>query len=191
MPSDKQLLQYYINNINFKNYVDEREHWNENLFTFWECFELYEKKIKKLKPKKEREIKFCWITLQNFNQRMEDIDKFILFTKKIEYLYHEGYWILEKGKSDPPNLHLHLLVKIINPKKHKQQLGIAWNNIFNNNILEKDFYKLCQHRDCKGMPSYENWCQEKLDYMNNDLKGDHANSDDLGIKGQWGAVDSV
>lgn len=192
LPEDIERYRHYLDSPHFQEWwgdlgLDD----NESIYGIIPFYEKYcKKQVQAMKVvDKEREIKYCWITLQNFKQRICDIDKFILFAKKIEYLYHDGYWVLESGKADPPNIHFHCLVKIINPKKHKQQLGIAWENIFGNNILEKDFYKLTQHRNCKGMPKYEDWCKEKLTYMNNVEKGDHANLVDLGISGRWGAGD--
>lgn len=142
--------------------------------------------IKKNKPKPERNIKFCFITIQDFQRRLHDLDKLQQFIKNIDYLYHEGSWIIEAGKSDPPNVHLHFLVKIINPKKHKSKLNIEWKKLFNTDLYDKDFYKLTQHRDTKGMPKYEQWCQEKLDYFDNSTKGTHSNSIDLNLKGSFG-----
>ena len=139
------MEEYYNNNDKFIDYCKNKMIKNEDFYTCIECFELFEKKEKKKKIKPERIIKYCFITLQNFKQRIEDIEKFELFCKKIDYLYHSGFWCIEQGKT--VNTHLHLLVLIRNPKKHKQQLGIAWAKIFENNILEKDFYKLTQHRD--------------------------------------------
>lgn len=184
---NKSYYLYYLKNDDFINYVlSKKELSDENIYTCIECFELYLKKQKKIKPKVERNIKYCFITLQNFQQRLSDLDKFQLFIQKIDYLYHEGHWIVEAGKADPPNVHIHMLVKIINPRKHKNMLGIHWGKIFDNNILIKDFYKLKQHRDVKGMPDYPEWCQEKIDYFKNENKGSHENSIDLNLSGVFG-----
>lgn len=70
-----------------------------------------------------------------------------------------------------------MMVKIIDPKKHKNKLNIEWNKLFGNNITDKDFYKLSQWRKSKVMPSYEQWCMEKLDYFKDETKGSHGNKD--------------
>lgn len=178
---DKVMLQYYFTNKDFKNYVDEREHWNENLITYWQGFKIFEKK----KVKKDRVIKFCWITIQDFQRRMEDIEKLQHFMSKINYLYEDGHWVIESGKTGK-NVHIHMLVKIINEKKHKQMLCIEWGKLFNSNLRDKDYYKLKQHRDVKGMPSYKQWVDEKLEYMSNDNKGTHMNSIELNLAGGFG-----
>jgi hypothetical protein len=179
----------------FPNYV-----WNDHFINWWtnlgfddseqiECVMYYydrhlKKELKMLKNvKKERIINYCFITLQNFICRKKDIDKMLLFLKKIDYLYESGEWIIESGKSE--NIHIHLLVKIINPKKHKNKLNIEWNKLFNNNITDKDFYKLTQWRNSKGMPSYEQWIIEKLDYFKDETKGSHGNKEDLGLQGSF------
>ena len=180
---DKAILRYYFQNKDFKNYVDERESWNESLLTYWQAFKIFEKK----KPKKDRVIKFCWITLQDFSRRMEDKEKLLQFINKIGYLYDDGHWIIEAGKCvEKPNLHIHMLVKIINEKKHKQQLCIEWSKLFDTNLRDKDYYKLKQHRDVKGMPAYDLWCAEKMEYFQNDKKGNHSNFIDLDLKGGFG-----
>ena len=149
---------------------------------YWKFCEKEKKKI--LKDSKERVAQYCFLTLQNFLCKPKDVDKMLMFIKKIEYLYEHGYWIIETGKSD--NLHIHMLVKIIDPKRHKRKLNIEWNKIFGNNITDKDFYKLTQWRESKLMPSYEAWVNEKLDYFDNTKKGSHQNCEDLGLNGQFG-----
>lgn len=183
---DKEILRYYFNNKDFKKFVDEREHWMENLITYWQAYKIYEKK----KIKKDRVIKFCWITIQDFQRRIGDIDKLLTFINKIGYLYESGHWIIEAGKCkdiNKSNIHIHMLVKIINEKNHKKQLCIEWSRLFDTNLRDKDYYKLKQHRDCKGMPSYKQWCDEKLSYFNNDEKVDgHSNCFDLNLRGEFG-----
>ena len=146
----------------------------------------YDKYCKKeIKKSKERIANYCFITLQNFLCRKKDIDKMLLFIKHIGYLYESGAWTIETGKTE--NIHIHLLVKIIDPKKHKNKLNIEWNKIFDNNITDKDFYKLTQWRESKLMPSYGQWVNEKLMYFDNTTKnGNHANAEDLGLRGEFG-----
>lgn len=184
LPEDYEFYKHYIESKHFLEWwknigLDDNE-------SIYGIIPFYDKYCKNIKKEKDRNIKFCFITIQDFQRRMEDIDKLLLFIKNIGYLYSEGYWIIEAGKSDPPNLHVHMLVKIINPKKHKSKLDIEWKKLFNNSIYEKDFYKLTQHRDVKGMPSYDQWVNEKLLYFKNDCKGNHSNSIDLELNGVFG-----
>ena len=102
---------------------------------YWKFCEKEKKKI--LKDSKERVAQYCFLTLQNFLCKPEHTDQMILFIKKVEYLYEHGWWIIETGKSD--NLHIHMLVKIIDPKRHKRKLNIEWNKIFGK---EEDMTKL-------------------------------------------------
>lgn len=149
-----------------------------NVIPFYDkyCFKLNKKQ-------KDRIVNYCFITLQNFLCRKKDIDKMLLFLNKIGYLYESGDWIIESGKSE--NLHIHMLVKIIDPKKHKNKLNIEWNKIFDNNITDKDFYKLTQWRKSKLMPNYEQWVNEKLEYFKGETKGSHKNKEDLGLQGSF------
>lgn len=129
-----------------------------------------------IKPKKSK--KFCFITLQDFKTRVEDIEKLKLFLKRIAYMYEEGYWVIESGSSI--NVHLHMLVKIKDScKNHKAVLNAKWESLFLRSIATNDYYKLQQHRDCDSMPSYEDWCEEKINYFDNLKKGSHKNVVDL------------
>lgn len=177
------LVDSYCSNKDFINYcLDKPIMFEEGILTAIECYKLWLKK--KPKEKVERVAQYCFITLQNFLCRKKDIDKMLLFLKKIDYLYESGEWVIESGKSE--NIHIHMLVKIIDPKKHKNKLNIEWNKLFDNNITDKDFYKLSQWRKSKLMPSYEQWITEKLDYFNNDTKnGTHANKEDLELQGSF------
>ena len=180
---NKSLIDYYCNNKEFIDYCIEKNMWDHGITIAIECFELW---LKKYKPKEkvERVPQYCFITLQNWLCRKNDIDKMLLFLKKIDYLYESGEWTIESGKAE--NLHIHMLVKIIDPKKHKNKLNIEWNKLFDNNITDKDYYKLTQWRKSKLMPSYEQWCLEKLEYFNNETKnGNHANKEDLGLRGSF------
>ena len=182
-------FKYYLYKEEFIDFIkiEIQNFPDEDVGFFVELYNMRERKrILNFKKNKERNIKYVFITIQDFQRRMCDIDKLLLFIKRIEYLYEHGYWIIESGKADPPNIHLHLLVKIINPRKHKGCLIINWGKLFNNNIGDSDYYKLTQHRDCKGMPPYEQWKDEKIDYFNNKLKGDHKNSVELNLSGVFG-----
>lgn len=137
---------------------------------------------KRTKTKKSK--KFCFITLQDFLTRIEDIEKLKLFLKRINYMYEEGYWVIEQGSSI--NVHLHMLVKIKDScKNHKSVLNAKWEGLFMRSITNKDYYKLQQHKDCDAMPSYDDWCQEKLDYFDDAKKGEHGNATDLKCSGTF------
>ena len=134
-----------------------------------------------------KEKKFVFITIQDFRRRLCDLEKMQAFIKRIAYMYNAGFWIIEAGKSDPPNVHIHLLVQIKNSKKHKCSLNAKWMGLFDTNLQgDNDYYKLCTHNDSPDMPSYQDWYKEKMIYFENDKKGDHANSIDLDLKGGQG-----
>jgi len=173
---NKSEIDYYCENNDFHEYCLKYDLYSEGIMFAIEGF----KKYKPPKEKVERVAQYCFITLQNWKCREEDVDKMLLFLKKIDYLYESGEWIIESGKSK--NFHIHMMVKIIDPKKHKNKLNVEWNKIFGNNITDKDFYKLTQWRKSKLMPSYEQWCQEKLDYFDNMKKGFHNNLKDLELQ---------
>lgn len=177
--SDNTLFEYpgfneFKLNNNFNNIDD---------FTLLEIFKIQEKKNKKL----NKESKFVFITIQTFQQKYKDLDKYKQFMNNIKYLYSEGFMVLESGSVPPPdcNLHLHMLVKIIQPKKHKYKLDLEFKKIFNMSIYDKDFYKLKQWNESPLMPPYEQWVMEKKDYFDNAKKGCHGNSIDLNCYYEW------
>lgn len=148
------------------------------------CFNL--KKSKKLE-KKLKEKKYIFITLQDFQRRLSDLDKLKLFIKRIAYMYDAGFWILEGGSQDPPNVHLHMLVKVSDHvRNHKQVLAAKWSALFDTNLYDKDYYKINQWRKSPKMPDYEDWYQEKLDYFDQDKKSSHINKIDIGLRGTFG-----
>lgn len=181
--SNKLLFDSYLNDKEFINYIQKNESFfeNETYYFAIDCFDRFWKKQSKLKHKKS---KYVFITIQDFQRRLTDIDLLEQFISKIDYLYHSGSWVIEAGKTGK-NVHLHLLVKIINSDKHKNKLNIEWRKLFDTNLKDKDYYKLSQHRDVKGMPKYSQWLEEKLDYFDNSKKNDHANSIDLNLQGDF------
>ena len=151
--------------------------WNDNCRNF-----------RKIKLKEPKEQKLVFITIQDFQRRITDLDKMRQFIKKCEYIFSECYWCIESGKVPLPdsNLHIHMLCKYNNSKKGKNQLCIEWSKLFDTNLRDSDYYLLRQHRDCNQMPSYQQWVEEKLEYFENEKKGNHENVIDLDARGQWG-----
>lgn len=194
-PDDPQKFEkeYYNSNLNFRTFVincrlgvHSQNAIDENLITLYEYFKMWEKNQEKIKKKKEKISNFVFITIQDFQRRIEDLDKIQTFIKRIHYLYSECYYVIEAGKSEPPNVHIHLLCKIINPRKHKQKINLEWTKLFDTSLYDKDFYKLTQWRKSELMPDYEAWVEEKLEYFDDTKKGTHQNSIDLQISGSWG-----
>jgi hypothetical protein len=109
--------------------------------------------------------------------------------KKIEYIFEEAHWCIESGKVPLPdsNLHIHILGKYHNSKKGKNSLCIEWSKLFDTNLRDSDYFLLKQHRDSPHMPKYEDWIKEKLEYFENERKGEHENVIDLNARGAWGA----
>ena len=149
-----------------------------------------QKKIKKMKNK-PKEKKHIFITIQDKQRRLCDIEKLKLFVKRIAYMYDAGFWVIETGSTDQFNgldfnVHIHLLVKIkTNIKNHKKTCKIKWEHLFGTDLYESDYWCVKQHRDSPDMCSYEDWFEEKLNYFDNTKKGDHENSIDLNLKGQF------
>ena len=211
MPLDRDDIKYGVGeNFDHERYFLDRfrnsilqEKWDnidagcicyDNYYTWQQQYDAVtlecpiHKRPKKEKVKKDK--KYVFITIQDFQRRLSDIECLQSFLTKIAYLYDEGEWIIESGKvkdSNKYNVHIHMLVKIRNSKKHLNQLNIAWMKYFNTSLKDKDYYKMCQHRDCKAMPSYEDWVAEKREYFTNNAegKGDHVNTEDLGLRGSW------
>lgn len=145
-----------------------------------------EREEKKKLSKAQKIKKHCFITIQDYQRRLCDIEKLQVFIKRIAYMYEEGHWIIESGKSDPPNIHIHLLVKIKNSKKHKASLNAKWMALFNTDLQgDNDYYQLLTHNESPDMPAYPDWFAEKLNYFDNELKGTHKNLVDLELRGEF------
>lgn len=151
-----------------------------------------ERDIFRRKMKKSKDKCFVFLTIQDFSRRMTDLEQIQTFIKKINYLYDEGHWVIECGKGENElvfNVHVHMLIKIkTNVKNHKDRINIAWMKYFNTNLYDKDYYLLKQWRKSADMPTYDDWVDEKLTYFNNNLKGNHENTIDLGLYGTFGAT---
>ena len=159
---------------------------DEDLDTLYQIFLIKQKKQLIIDKKLNKTSNFVNICIQDFQRRLSDLDKLNTFISNIKYLYSEGYYCIESGKANPPNLHIHLLVKIINPKHHKEKLNREWIKLFNTSLYDKDYYLLKQWRESHLMPPYNQWVNEKLDYFDNEKKGNHANSIELNSRGSWG-----
>ena len=157
-----------------------------------EAYESYSERVKRLstekKASKTLDPKCVFLTIQTFENRMQDLDSMILFCQRIQYLYTECIWCIEAGKIPLPdsNLHIHLLGKIKNSRKHKDSVCREWSKLFPTDLRSSDFWCLKQHRDCEGMPSYAQWFEEKVEYFEDEKKGSHQNSIDLGARGGTG-----
>lgn len=187
-PEHHERMMYKTNCCGFKDFVDNIEPHlkDEGLITLYQIFEMRERKKKIMNKKLNKSSNFVFITIQDFERRLSDLDKLNLFISNVKYLYSIGYYCIESGKADPPNLHIHMLVKIINPKKHKEKLNREWIKLFNTSLYDKDYYLLKQWRESPLMPSLQQWTQEKLDYFDNEKKGNHSNSIELNCRGSWG-----
>lgn len=164
--------------------------WYDNVnHTFTDLYYIEQQRLNKIEKnkKKLKERKYIFITIQDFQTRLSDLDKLKLFIKRIAYMYDAGFYVVESGKSDPPNVHLHMLVKIRPQcKNHKQVVCAKWAGLFDTNLNDKDYYQIKQWRESAAMPSYEDWLQEKRDYFDNSKKSSHGNSIDLKIDGTFG-----
>lgn len=184
LPEDYDKYKHYIESDHFLEWMksiglpDD-----ESVYGLIPYYDKYCISQKKKELSKDKVNKYVFITIQDFKRRICDLDKLQLFISKINHLYSEGYWVIEAGKASPPNVHIHMLVKINNSRKHKNLLNIEWMKLFETNLASYDFYMLKQHRDSAGMPNYSQWIDEKLDYFDNTKKNSHENSIDLGLNG--------
>lgn len=160
----------------------------------WICQEEQRELQKAVKAKKKH--KCFFLTLQDFKRNMNDFDKMVKFTSNIQYIFKDLLYVIESGKhKDNPNLHVHLIGNYINHKKGKQKVCLEYFKIFGDKLNQKDYWELKQWNNSKEMPPYEQWIQEKVDYiLDNDKKGSHSNFIDLstrpGAKGARGAFTS-
>ena len=94
------------------------------------------------------------------------------------------HYVFESGKyKDKPNLHCHLLVKFYKggSKNFSRQLKIKWSKVFIGSSLDYNI---------KGNVGVDSKAcntiiiqKDKLDYMENELKGSHENFTDLKLRG--------
>lgn len=169
---DKNSLEYYINNGWDTHMGDPEPMWKKHI------------------TKKKIGRQFVFITLQDFQTRMKDLEDMKEFVNDISCLYECGHWVIETGGKENEkdfNIHVHLLVKIAkHVKNHKRDLNIAWERHRDTTLYDKDYYQMKQFRISKKMPSYETWLQEKLDYFDNTKKTkEHQNTVDLGLCGTY------
>ena len=181
----------HIYSKDLQQYVVARELESQTELAYDEGYESHlERRIRLSKEKKAQgpSTKCVFLTLQTFKNRMADLDAMILFCSRIQYLYDGCMWCIETGKVPLPdsNLHIHLLGKIKNSRKHKDAVCREWSKLFNTDLRSADFWNLRQHRDCPEMPSYEQWFNEKLEYFEDEKKGSHQNCLDLGARGGQG-----
>lgn len=160
--------------------------WGPKHFEFTEAYHKHNNDCRALqKKKKNTSKKFIFITIQDFQRRMEDLEKLQSFIRRISYMYDEGFWVIETGgKETDFNVHIHMIVKIkASAKNHKSVMNIKWTSFFNTDLNHKDYYLVKQHRDGPDMVPYDEWLQEKMEYFDNDLKGSHQNTIDLKLRG--------
>ena len=99
------------------------------------------------------------------------------FGERIAFLYDPYYFVVESGKdAAAPHLHIHILGKIKNSKKHLDQLRSKWTQLCGFVIdWKSDDYDLRKWRSHPDMPTYDEWIAEKVSYMTDDFKGTHSN----------------
>lgn len=175
MKIPKKVMDYFesqCENTDFE--IDE--------FTYlWDTSKSWRTKIlKKVEPVEKKQV---FITYQNFKIHTKfDLEKLKLWLNNIDYLLDNSKWVIEHGKKEKPNYHVHILATIKNSKNFKRNISIEWNKIFKNVFHPKgtDFYLLKQWSMSEHMPPYIQWLQEKEDYFEQDSKGEHGNWIDLG-----------
>ena len=110
------------------------------------------------------------------------------YGKDPEYKY-----ILEGG-SNNDHLHVHIVVKLYSSHKHAEKLKANWAKYFPNNQLLTSLFKNRKNpankrgEYCSFSFDDPEVLQDKLDYLENELKGSHENEIDLGFGGQRGFI---
>lgn len=136
-------------------------------------YDTYNRRYNKflLSRKSEKKLldrKFVFITLQDFKTKFTDVEKLVQFCKRIKYLYYDYYYVIESGSCEDQalaNYHVHLFAKIKNTKGHKRSIKAEWARLFNRDITAEDYYDVKQWRESESMPPYEQWHEEKIEYM--------------------------
>lgn len=138
----------------------------------------------------DKEKRCVFITIQTKQQTEKDIPKLIEFCQRSEYNFEQVKWMLEYGSVG--RIHIHMLGAHVNSRKTKNNMKKLYQQFFNIDITQKDFWNV---RSCnvkkakKGMPSYEDFIKEKLEYFDDATgKGDHQNAKDLNIIGGHGPI---
>ena len=109
-----------------------------------------------------------------------------VFETSAKKWFKETWWVVESGKHiNNPNLHLHALVEFKNSKHFRRDLLRKWKK-----YVPEAQYNITHEKaiDMKTIDKTE-YIKDKLDYMNNSLKGTHENFTDLGVKGRWSDSD--
>ena len=161
--------------------------WNKPLDIWWclACDDEYKRRFPPaIKAKSEK--KAVWITIQDWKRRKSDIPDMKLFLSRMAYHYKDFRWCIEKGSKE--NYHIHYLCIIKNSKNHLRALKTEWSKLFNTEVGNKknDFYLAKQWNLSESMPPYDQWIQEKLEYMDDNKKGEHSNSTDIAQNGGAG-----
>lgn len=81
-PDDTESFHFYLNHI-WDYWADE-----DPLELYFEYLSKNKKKISKTNKEK----KFCFITIQDFQRRIGDLEKIKQFMKKIEYIFEECHY---------------------------------------------------------------------------------------------------
>lgn len=187
-----------MNAIGKYNYCDECYDFETSGYTnpYWKlcpqgCFTRTTGEARQTRKKKKNASKnFVFITINDLQTRMKDIEGLLQFIKRISYMYSEGHWVIETGKNEEEkdfNIHIHLLVKIKDCiHNHKTSINAKWMGVRDTSLYDLDYYQLDQHRKSDDMPEYDDWVIEKMTYFDNDKKGTHTNTIDLELSGQFG-----
>jgi hypothetical protein len=109
----------------------------------------------------------------------------LMFNKRGDKYFNQVWYVIECGKhEDKSNLHIHILCdfKELGSKFFLRDLKKYWKNYFpdmDNDISYDIKGNKGIHRvDCNTV----NIIKDKIDYMDNELKGSHENYRDLGLR---------
>lgn len=143
---------------------------------------------------------YIWITLspdKKFRNMMptkkncEAVNEWIYNWLEYQKKFYGDYkYVLESG-SNNEHLHVHFVAELLNSHKHAERLKSKWKRSFPKHELIKSL-NLNKNPHGKGgeYTSFHfndpNILKDKLDYMDNEKKGDHENEIDLGYSGRRG-----
>lgn len=116
----------------------------------------------------------------------------------IKNKYWDEYLVVIEGGKENDHLHVHALVKVKRDPKnsskikagHARYVQNLWGATFydhgdkkvgallGKNSKDPEYYQE-SHNESPNMISYEEWIQEKVNYCDNQLKGDHSNGEEI------------
>lgn len=143
---------------------------------------------------------WLWLTLspdklkRNIDNTPENREKLYNWCEKwfkFQLKFYGNYkWIIESGSKND-HLHVHFLGELKKSKNHADRLKKSWAKTFPSNKLLTTVNLVDSTK--RGEYAYavikkKNIMLDKLDYFDNEKKGEHSNALDLGLEGSRGLL---